>query len=61
MEGLGDGAEVKRITRSLGGPGLLPGTYVLTYNHLELKFQCIQHPLLTSEGTGHICSAQTYM
>lgn len=59
--GSGDGSEVKSVMCSFGGPGLLPGTYMLTHYHLLLMFPCIQNVLLTPKGTRHTWSAQTHM
>lgn len=41
--------------------GLVPRTRMTAQQHLQLQFQDILHPLLTSVGTRHTCSALTYM
>lgn len=48
-----DSSGVKSIFALADDPDSIPYIYMVTRCHLELPYEGIQHPLLTSEDTGH--------
>ena len=45
------------LKATVGTPGLVPRTYMVVHNHLQLQFQRTQRPLLSFLTSKHACDA----
>lgn len=52
---------LRALSAILENPNVILSVYMVSQNHLYLKFQGIQFLLLVLVGTRHGCNALTYM